>query len=951
MTKVCPTAASLLVWLAACGGGVVEPPPPPPPAVGSIGFPQDSLAVGVGASVRLTPIVRAAAGNNISNPVLGWSSSSVTVATVSNSGLVQAVGAGTATITATAGTVSGSVRVSVSFPSRDSVLVSTADSTIVQVGQGTSLTVSRGSLPVGSKIILETTSSTAPSDLGPRLGSGIRLSIKIPAQAAGVVQPLVSAGAHASLPRVLLRLTTSIEAPLNQLGDQAFVVVSKIDDAATKVVVRGDQLIDAGIQNGKRVVTAVVAVPINLARLAGNTFQAGFDLYTGRQVCNEEAWKLYRRQLSGRDVPPSASADKIPLVFVHGWQPFKLTCGSVSSYAPEEGSEAWSQLVPRILNDPELAQRYEVFIFTYPTFDQIEKAADHLQREIEQRFSERDVVIVAHSMGGLVAAKYMSQRTPNHVQELLAIGTPFGGSPLAAIAGDDFISTLAFISCTGGLGALADVLAGSPLLAGPGPQSLNPQSTFLGGLGQAAGQFSSRLRTYTGAIDWSRLPPLSQALPGNLVYLYGGCALRALGMPISDGVVPSGSTTALGAVTNATFGDLNHAELPKADGVDAAVLARLRILAQGIPTQAASILKYTGDLQVGPAKSPLGAPVEVRVLDRTGLAVSGALVSFVPSSGGSFVPSTVRTDNDGIAAGFWVLGGGTGAQQLQASVAAVPGTVLFVATATAPVVSTLPCQTTIPYVIGTTASGTIANTDCQFSAPPFGNSGYHRQFSATLPSQQAIAVSMTAPFSVYLGVSGANDAKYTPGLYSTGAALSGLTYKVIAPAGRVIVAPSGSAPSQLGAFTITTAATNEDAGNCQAVLLLSGIATAQRLESSDCSSGSFAVDRFQVSLPVGATIAVTMLSAEMDTYLRIRTSGGSELEADDDGAGGTNSLLRFTSSVNTSYVVEASSYAPGERGAYVLLVWISYANTGSIRSSPNVWLNDGATEGAAPLPH
>ena len=63
----------------------------------------------LGQSTQATAVVKDASGNTVTAPVT-WSSSAPAVATVSSTGLVAAVSAGSATITATNGTASGRCR-------------------------------------------------------------------------------------------------------------------------------------------------------------------------------------------------------------------------------------------------------------------------------------------------------------------------------------------------------------------------------------------------------------------------------------------------------------------------------------------------------------------------------------------------------------------------------------------------------------------------------------------------------------------------------------------------------------------------------------------------------------------------------------------------------------------------------------------------------------------------
>ncbi len=108
-------AAALL--LAACGKEVVPvtaPQGPDPVPVASVTVSPATASVTVGQTVQLTATPRDAAGNPLSGRAVAWVSSATRVATVSGSGLVAGVAAGTATITASSEGQSGTAAVTVS---------------------------------------------------------------------------------------------------------------------------------------------------------------------------------------------------------------------------------------------------------------------------------------------------------------------------------------------------------------------------------------------------------------------------------------------------------------------------------------------------------------------------------------------------------------------------------------------------------------------------------------------------------------------------------------------------------------------------------------------------------------------------------------------------------------------------------------------------------------------
>src|SRR5690606_16917713 len=86
------------VFLAACGDSGTGPDTN---RVESVQVTPDDPAIAVGDDVQLQAIARNSAGGTVNGKTAAWSSSSSGVATVSQSGLVTGVAAGTSTITAT----------------------------------------------------------------------------------------------------------------------------------------------------------------------------------------------------------------------------------------------------------------------------------------------------------------------------------------------------------------------------------------------------------------------------------------------------------------------------------------------------------------------------------------------------------------------------------------------------------------------------------------------------------------------------------------------------------------------------------------------------------------------------------------------------------------------------------------------------------------------------------
>ena len=124
-------------WATACGDESIGPSPPPSvppsqprPTSVSVSPPSTTLA-SLGATVQLSVEVRDQNGQVMAGASVSWATGDTAVASVDATGLVTAASNGTATVTATAGTVSGDAVVTV-MQSAGSVVVSPPAATVAQ---------------------------------------------------------------------------------------------------------------------------------------------------------------------------------------------------------------------------------------------------------------------------------------------------------------------------------------------------------------------------------------------------------------------------------------------------------------------------------------------------------------------------------------------------------------------------------------------------------------------------------------------------------------------------------------------------------------------------------------------------------------------------------------------------------------------------------------------------
>jgi pimeloyl-ACP methyl ester carboxylesterase len=94
--------------------------------------------------------------------------------------------------------------------------------------------------------------------------------------------------------------------------------------------------------------------------------------------------------------------DRIPLVFVHGLMSTPFT---------------WVETINGLQADPEIRQRYQFWVFSYPTGNPILYSALRLREElakVDKRYpNHRPYVLIGHSMGGILSQAQVSTLTPS----------------------------------------------------------------------------------------------------------------------------------------------------------------------------------------------------------------------------------------------------------------------------------------------------------------------------------------------------------------------------------------------------------------------------------------------------------------------------------------------------------------------------------------------------------
>jgi len=129
---------------------------------------------------------------------------------------------------------------------------------------------------------------------------------------------------------------------------------------------------------------------------------------------------------------------KMPLILVHGWT--FLPDGSYIWGNKECIYESWHDLIDYFYSNNNLKNNYKLYAYRYVRSVSISTSAEALDDLINNYLTDTQdsIVFVAHSMGGLVARKYVvDYGGHSRTKRLITLATPHHGSVLADIAVGD----------------------------------------------------------------------------------------------------------------------------------------------------------------------------------------------------------------------------------------------------------------------------------------------------------------------------------------------------------------------------------------------------------------------------------------------------------------------------------------------------------------------------------
>lgn len=310
-----------------------------------------------------------------------------------------------------------------------------------------------------------------------------------------------------------------------------------------------------------------------------------------------------------------------------------------------------------------------------------------------------------------------------------------------------------------------------------------------------------------------------------------------------------------------------------------------------------------------------GTPVtnlpSVLLSDTKGTPVAGAVVTFTVTSGGGTVTGATATSNaSGVATvGSWTLGSAAGANTLSAQTGSLPA-VTFSACGTG------------THTLGSTVDSQLSTSDCQLSDGSFVDF-----YAVTIPTGGTYIFNQTSStFDTYLAfLTSANVLVGVNDDYVSTSTDSRL--KVIVPAGSYLIGANAYDAGATGNYSLSSAASTDEVGNCEDVFLVPGITTSQSLTTTDCSTNGFFSDEYVVFLNPGQSVTVGMTSSTLDSYVEIRANGNPVVLAFNDDIDATTKNARVTYTVpNTGtstggfFIIAAASRVAGATGAYTLSV-------------------------------
>ena len=182
----------------------------------------------------------------------------------------------------------------------------------------------------------------------------------------------------------------------------------------------------------KRILTIVLAV-ILLVTLTSSVYATGSDGNSGRHVVLNPRAIVIIPGLGGTTLENENSYDVWPDVYSMSALACREDGTSINNLTPVIASSAYGahSVYENLYNElvDEFGLRYDILFLSYDWRMSNDEAIETLEEWIDM-FDYQEIILVAHSMGGLVASSFLkNSEYSNLVDKVITIGTPYLGAP------------------------------------------------------------------------------------------------------------------------------------------------------------------------------------------------------------------------------------------------------------------------------------------------------------------------------------------------------------------------------------------------------------------------------------------------------------------------------------------------------------------------------------------
>ena len=340
-------------------------------------------------------------------------------------------------------------------PSSVTQVVGSAGGT-VSLSDGSSVTIDSGVLKDGTQVTVS--SSSQPSQPVPEGAQVLSSTVTLKVPAEGFMASVEEAQfitvdlpiLQASTASLLSQVLTPSEAFAQAIDtfDYSLVVVRPGSSTARTT----PMYLPPGpitIILGKQVNRVRVAAGQIKGAVIDSLGELGFTIYNIRG-CYPSSTELYQYDTNANVWRPTTNpvvpAGVMPLVLVHGIQDLEFC--NILGFGPPYKS-TWKDALRPILDDPDLKNKFQLFSVNYNAVEpRISELGKQLAGVLNTAFGQKPVVVLAHSMGGLVTRAAMTSTPPDdlftlaNVAGLITLGTPHRGTPLASREGFEKAKTI-----------------------------------------------------------------------------------------------------------------------------------------------------------------------------------------------------------------------------------------------------------------------------------------------------------------------------------------------------------------------------------------------------------------------------------------------------------------------------------------------------------------------------